>query len=252
MDFNCDRWKNEWEKVRVSNMTQREIWEQMTARLAETEHECDTKLGALRKVSRDWIDKVKADMSRTEEEHAKRVAVLQRVSQQWEADATQKIEQLSMELAEAKSAQNVAEAAATTLEMRCKKLESGAGLESMRGEMSALEQKLEEVATENVHMEIAHENFKQQATAQLQESSERHVRELSAKEEAFKALEKEKEELELRCTAYNGLCSELQLKNDYLTEQLATTKAAVETMNARFNDEVAAAVKEELALAAEQ
>ena len=37
VDFNCDRWKAEWEAVRIENLSQREIWEQVpppTARLA--------------------------------------------------------------------------------------------------------------------------------------------------------------------------------------------------------------------------
>ena len=186
-------------------------------------------------------------MSRTEEEHEKRIGVVQRVAQQWEADAQEKIEQLTMELAEANSAKGVSEAAAATLEMRCKKLEAGHGLEEMRKEMQALEAKLEEVATENVRYEIAQEQLQAQGAQQLAAAEERHTKELAEVEEAKKALEAEKGELELRTTAYNGLCTELQLKVEYLEAQLKETKAAVATMNDRFNDEVAAAVEEALA-----
>jgi len=188
-------------------------------------------------------------MSRTEEEHEKRLAVVQRVAKQWESEAQEKIEQLTMELAEAKSAKNVSEAAAATLELRCKKLEAGAGLEEMRKEMQALEAKLEEVATENVHYEIKQEQFDAQAATQLQAAEERHAKEMKAAEEENKALETGKGELELRTTAYNGLCTELQMKNEYLEAQLKATKEAVSTMNDRFNDEVAAAVAEALAAA---
>ena len=86
VDFNCDRWKAEWEAVRIENLTSRQIWEQakpfsacfcfispaaltptpptdrcaimqMTHRVAEIEHQCEKKIGALRQVSKDWINK---------------------------------------------------------------------------------------------------------------------------------------------------------------------------------------------------
>jgi len=203
-------------------------------------------IGALKHVSRDWINKVKSDMSKTEEEHEKRISMVQRVAKQWEADASEQIENLKLEVAEAKSAQSVAEEAASTLQMRCSKLEKGAGLESMRGEMAALESKLEEVATENVHMEIRAEQVLAQHTAALQAATASAEGEVQVEQEKNKVLVGEKEELELRSKAYNGLCTEMQLKVERLEADLAASKAAVETMNARFGEEVAAAVKEEL------
>jgi len=252
VDYNCDRWKQEWEALRVANSTPREIWEQMTQRMATMEQAHEKKLATLRHVSKDWMEKVKADVSRTEEEHQKRLSSVQRVAKQWEADANSQVQQLQLELQEAQSAQKVAEAAAATLQARVQMMEKGEGLESMRAEMSALEAKLEEVATENVHMEIAAEQFKQAAATQLQVESVAKQAELTQKDEEMKVIQADAEELGLQKTAYHGLCSELQMKVDHLESELGSCKVAVEAMNNKFQDEVQAAVDEELAAANEK